>query len=241
MTDKNKKLSLNEGFCFSTSFESICITHNALQYYKEHKNTNDYWLYDSGIPIFLDTNILLNLYRISIRERNEFVTFMKKNKLRIFIPAQVQHEFLKHRVRLIKAFPKQLNKFKDEFKRSLDGYHKNRARFLDEIDEFRKELFKYEMPEASEELEKIKKFLQGIKMTSQQTEELDKLVTSFNETLRSKTEVFLQKVDLEYEDDILDAIANTNILNRLSEEEETFIRNLYDNLLVKYNEVKSDI
>lgn len=241
MVDKNKKVSLNESFCFSTSFESISNTHNALKYYKEHKNSNDHWLYDSGIPIFLDTNILLNLYRISIRERNEFVSFLKKNKLRIYIPAQVQHEFLKHRVKLIKAFPKQLNKFKDEFKRSLDGYHKNRARFLEEIDEFRKELFKYEMPEASEELEKIKTFLQGIKMTPQQTDELDKLVTSFNETLKSKTEVFLQKVDLEYEDDILEAIANTNILSCLSDDENKFLRTLYDNLLVKYNEVKSDI
>lgn len=55
-----------------------------------------------------DTNLLLFLYRVSVKERQEFLRFVDRNNERILIPSQVEEEFLSHRLQHIESFRNQL-------------------------------------------------------------------------------------------------------------------------------------
>ncbi|KAF2516282.1 DUF4935 domain-containing protein [Flavobacterium salilacus subsp. salilacus] len=57
-----------------------------------------------GIPIFLDTNVLLRYYSISFTAREKLLNFIDENKERIYITSQVQIEFLKNREEVIQKF-----------------------------------------------------------------------------------------------------------------------------------------
>ena len=73
-----KKTQIGEKFHFHLQSENITLVDEAIAYYNTHDlKDNDEWLYDekTGLPIFLDTNILLDLYRTSTRRRNEFLKF----------------------------------------------------------------------------------------------------------------------------------------------------------------------
>ena len=86
---KTLKTTINEDFCFNYRGYSIKETQEAFMYYQQKKKDASEWLLQSDIPIFLDTNVLLDLYRISLSERESFRNFLIGQKSRIFITKQV--------------------------------------------------------------------------------------------------------------------------------------------------------
>lgn len=62
------------------------------------ENLNEIW--DSG-TIVLDTNILLNLYRLSSSSTDDFIKILEKNSERVVVPKIVLDEFFNNRTTLI--------------------------------------------------------------------------------------------------------------------------------------------
>ena len=100
-----KKVS--EDFCFQTLCSDIKLTQSAYDYYKEHQ-TELKDVISSDVILAFDTNLLLDLYKMSNAERCEFLKFMNNNAHRIIIPSQVEGEFMRHRLEKIEAFQNQL-------------------------------------------------------------------------------------------------------------------------------------
>ena len=108
-----KKIS--EDFCFQTLCSDIKLTQSAYDYYKEHlTELND--VISSDVILAFDTNLLLDLYKMSNAERGEFLKFMNNNANRIIIPSQVEVEFMRHRLEKIEAFQNQLKNLKEQVK-----------------------------------------------------------------------------------------------------------------------------
>lgn len=76
---------IDENFCFKSSGFTIKETQDALDYYCKNRKDASEWFLHSENPIFLDVNVLLNLYRISLSERESFKNFLEKKKNRVFV------------------------------------------------------------------------------------------------------------------------------------------------------------
>ena len=63
---------------------------------------------DAGLPIFLDTNVLLRYYSISFTARKKLFDFVEDNLKYIILTEQVQYEFIKNREDVIQRFFEQV-------------------------------------------------------------------------------------------------------------------------------------
>ena len=54
--------------------------------------------------LFLDTNVLLHIYKISFKARKKLFSFLDKNKNRIVCTHQIQEEFIRNREKSIDDF-----------------------------------------------------------------------------------------------------------------------------------------
>lgn len=78
--------------------------------------------------IVLDTNVLLNLYRVSSKTREEIKTLLESQKHRLWIPYQVAVEFQRNRLKALrdeydkaKALTATVNKAHATFRQSIQG------------------------------------------------------------------------------------------------------------------------
>jgi rRNA-processing protein FCF1 len=78
--------------------------------------------------IVLDTNVLLNLYRVSSKTREEIKTLLESQKHRLWIPYQVAVEFQRNRLKALrdeydkaKALAATVNKAHATFRQSIQG------------------------------------------------------------------------------------------------------------------------
>ncbi len=88
-------------------------------YFKEpKKHVKEVW--QSCIFMF-DTNVLLNLYRYSDKQRDEFLAILKANNDRVWLPNRVAEEYLSNRLNAIDAQENSYNKMID----SIDSLKKD--------------------------------------------------------------------------------------------------------------------
>ena len=88
---------------------------NAIKEYLEMNEINKKELWKTSLFVF-DTNVLLNLYRLSQKTRNIFFDILKKLKERIWIPYHVAKEFMENRISVINEV---INKY-DSLKKSTE-------------------------------------------------------------------------------------------------------------------------
>lgn len=106
---KNKKQQkkIGEDFCFSFRSGNIGTSVEARKFFNDHKNEIDnWWLKNSTIPIFIDTNIILNAYSYPKSTRELFVNFLAINKNRIYVTDQVDEEIQRKRPNFIDNYVK---------------------------------------------------------------------------------------------------------------------------------------
>ena len=77
-----------DDFVFKTNHHfSIPISQKALSLYSS--NLDSASNLENEIPIFLDTNVLLDYYKISFSERDDIIKFFDQNKNRIYIQKKI--------------------------------------------------------------------------------------------------------------------------------------------------------
>ena len=135
MANDNK---ISTYFSFGRYGLSVPKAQEALTYYKAKNKDSVEWLSTDGrTHIFIDTNVLLKLYKISRENRESMLEFFNKNKERIYICGQVGQEYLKHRCTEIKHYATTISNIQKEIRsliekirgtevrKSLDGLFKN--------------------------------------------------------------------------------------------------------------------
>lgn len=120
-------IKIKEGFSFKSGIEKCNLSEydDALNNY--YSNFGDSYNLKNDIPIFVDTNVLIHFYKISLAARKVLFDFFKENKHRIYITKQVQKEFIRNREKNIDDFysdaQKNISKqFKSDVINSINVY-----------------------------------------------------------------------------------------------------------------------
>jgi predicted nucleic acid-binding protein len=172
---------------------------------------------DEKFDIFLDTNVLLSYYGMAAKEKEKLLGFLEKNKNRIFLTAQVQHEIRKNRVKRteidlfqpLERIPKELSATR---KQIVDKF----SSFL----EVNKKLISNDYPEEWNELENVMSDL--------------KVAISFDgvqKRLSSKIEETIQNYKhIKFQDDLMNTCSLMNQLPPLNDEYVQQIKVLFNEL-----------
>lgn len=219
---------------------SISICQTALKKYTEKLECA--LNFDENIPIFLDTNVLLDYYKISFSERNELRKFFESNKDRIYLTKQIEKEFLTHRIDHIRSYLKSLDDFVNSYKnikteierlkngeiKGFDHYINKNVILKNDYQDLRTELSNFN--------ETIKQKLQDLFSQTDFEEQIIEKEQKIEE-IRKRLE---GQADIERNDPLLSIVSEFKIVDELSNTEIENIRNQFDNLKTKYDEVKSD-
>lgn len=236
MTD----IIISKDFCFVPSNTSILISQKGLKSYSDGLDKAS--KLEGDAPIFLDTNVLLDYYKISFSEREQLRKFFELNKSRIYLTKQVETEFLRHRIDHIKSYLKSLDEFVSAYKnikgeieklkggeiRGFDHYLNTNTILKNDYQDLRNELIKLNDTIK----DKLKNLFQESAFEQQITEKEIKI-----EEIKKRLE---GQADIERSDPLLDIIADFQIANALTEDERSFLKLLYDELAQKYEPIKGD-
>lgn len=235
---KLEKVLISEQFCFHRHYSDISGAYGAYAYYNDHKRTPKE-LYGSNTPIAIDTNILLNLYKISFKEREEFLRFIEKNAYRIIIPAQVQLEYMRHRVNHIQTFQKTLKELEPQAKVIYETLRKSYKTATEQLKQLgNRKIVSNDMPEVMEYIGKVQQFIEDHKFTEEYLDELAKLFNPLFENLKVGVDASMRQAVYELDDPVLSSLSKTQIQQQLSQPEMDFLQEKYHQLLEEYGKHK---
>ena len=225
--------NINECFHFGAKKGDLLLTNEALQYYRNHQLEDDNWLYEeNGLPVFLDTNVLLDLYRTSIRARDLFLSFINKNASRIVLTGQIQQEFMRHRVDKILEATRKNKSVKDDLNKLItviECIHKDVIDRLTQWDN-RSDTAR-DLKNVRLRLTQLKTYIQDNNISNQ--EEFKKLIKEVRDYVEPDFKDLEAQLVTEETDNVLESISKTQVLDTLTDDEKTFIFNLYDELWTK--------
>lgn len=224
---------------FKFKHRSVADEHSALKYHAEHKPNLETWLFDGDGPIFVDTNVLLNLYRISFFEREQLLRFFQNQKERIVLCSQVCAEYLNHRhsdARSVKSSFDSLIKDADKLKQNLlDNLRSSR----EQIRDFQRK------PSITHDQKDVCAHLAGLLHDMAiETEDggmflkIDTLFEEINKALTENKARLIQGVDYEYDDPILATVSTLKALPELPDDERSQVETFYHTLLDEFNKHK---
>lgn len=228
---------ISDSLTFKCRVGSLKASIDALAYYSNGNKQSSEWLKEtSQMPIFLDTNLLLNIYDISQRERDSFIKFLEKNKKRIILSSQVRREYLRHRVLQIRGVQGRINKNKAEITNTLDKTRKDIEGLKGALMGVTyRNIVKYGMPKTYEHLKQILDILYG-----SEAEDRHKNVYTLSEqiltsTLEDECNSFQRIASYMYDDPILKALNNVATVDDLTADEQKYIVAHYKSLRANFD------
>jgi|GEM_PF-2301531 len=217
-------LIVNNDFCFKP-YSSITaeVSNKSLRKYSEDfeiaKSLN------GTFPIVLDTNILLGYYGMSQNEKNKLIQFINSYKDRIYITKQVEQEYLRNRLSVIKKdFFGPLNKI-------LEDFSSLRSEIFGKIQSFReakKRLLSQDYPSIWEEIRRVD---EEIRVALLGEELYNEMAAQVGLTTQNNKNII-------YIDELLDLVSTLKIAVGLTFEENLFVKDLFEELLQQYKQAK---
>lgn len=225
---------------FKCQVDSAAVAAKALEVYRQGRVNANEWLKESSdMPIFFDTNVLLNIYDISKTERESFIKFLEKNKDRIYISSQVQREFLRHRVLQIRGVQSRIMTIKTEILTIIDSIVNDYKKLEGGIKgvAFRN-VVKYGMPEVYSSLKSILDLMYSDDVKKVQ-EQIAANVNGIRSVIDSECDSFKSILSYEYDDPLLTAIQQLNVIPSLSDDEINLIKGMYKCLKTAFDAIES--
>lgn len=236
----SKRIAVGESFCFHRHYSDINGTQSAYAYYKDHKKTNKE-LYVSSTPIAIDTNILLNLYKMSFKERSQFVKFIEKNAYRIIIPAQVQVEYMRHRIKFIHGFQKTLKELDPLAKKIYEDLKKSNQTAIEQLKQLaNRKIVSNDMVDVTGHIKALQDYIEAHKYSEEYFNGLTELYQPLQESLKKGVESSLKQAVYELDDPVLASLSKTQIQDEMSSQEKEFLQVKYEELLTEYQEHKGN-
>lgn len=224
----NTDIKICKDLCFRTRTLSVKKASEAHVKYNEHDKDSSSWLQEGNpMPIFIDTNVFLNIYDISEKERECFIRFLKKNKDRIYVSSQVQREYLRHRILQIRGVKSKIMKLKNEILTSVSNIDKvidNKLLGIKGI--AYRSVVKYGMPNTYNLLSEIIKILDDddCKKSLSNAQSISEKI---KDVLNNECSEFESISLYERSDALMDAISNLKILPSLDDDERLCIIDMY--------------
>ena len=224
------KVVIGEKFCFSFKSGNIGIKKEARQYFDSHKNTiENWWAQTSKVPIFIDTNFLLNAYSLPKSQRALFVNFIRLNKERIYITDQIDEEYQRKRPNFIKNYINSLQTIYKElasFQKAID-VTKHCEELVVRLGNLKKRPivqndYNSHLSNIEAAIRRINEW--KISMTMSCTalyEDVKSFLSQFYEQIKSEQETFLD------DDDIVGAVSQCKFCGNISQAEKRFMYDLY--------------
>lgn len=240
-----KEETIKAGIC-----EEFCFNPNkvfpAVQYQAALENYNatleEALNLEGDHPIFLDTNVLLDFYRLSFTERGELLKFFETNKKRIWLTSKIEEEFLTHRIDHIRNYLKSLDEFvnsyrniKEELDRLKQGEIRGFDHYLDKNIILKNDYqdLRFELKNLNESIkEKLVSLFNDEGFEAQFLEKEKKI-----EEIRTRLE---EQAKIERQDPLLSVVAGFNVTPELSEDEIGYLKTHFDKLNAEYDEVKGN-
>lgn len=241
MSKPEKYKKIDENLCFRGEGFSVECMQNALDSYQKNKKSIDEWLYHNDTPIFLDTNVLLNIYMAVIPDRENVLKILEDNKSRIYITGRVQQEFDKHRLVFIDKYRQKLTNLAINFRLQHKQFKFQPSKIAADlrnalIDDNLMDL----LPESVELAEDIKNwFAQNSPFVAEYATietKLAKLLSTFNEEYGK----LYDKACIEFHDPLLDILSQTNLLQNRTAAEVEFTKQIFTTMMECYNLKKSE-
>lgn len=232
-------VTIGNDFCFHSGVAGVSTVYKAHKYYKENQKDFTTVFKSQEIPIALDANVLLQLYRISSAERKVFLQFLQKNSKRIVIPSQVQTEYLRHRIAEIRKVRKTIKVLNAEFEKFYSDFLKFKEKFGEQMSQFKNKPLVRDMQEVEDKIDEMLHFIDStfpsdfVENTSPQIQEVKtKLLEGIENSLRNAIS--------ETEDNVLAAVSDSKLLPERTKEEILFLEEKYKELQAIYETHKQD-
>ena len=217
MTD----ITINADFCFNPKGKlTTNISSRALNKYVE--GIEAAIKLEGDLPIILDTNILLGYYGMSQKEKDKLIQVIKEYSDRIYITKQVEQEYLRNRLSVIKKdFFEPLSKITSDFttmRREISNSFKSYR-------ETKKNILSQDYPKLWEQLEQIEKDI---------VEKLydEKFYSEIQNQVGTTTK---NNKNISLIDEMLTLTSALKLTDALNETEIEFLKEEFDKLLAIYN------
>ena len=240
-SSKNRSIEINENFYFDTKKDiSINITNQAIKKYSDNLEVAS--KLENNIPIFVDTNVLLDYYKISFSERAELYKFFEQNKKNIYITKQIEDEFLKHRIDHIRSYRKSLDEFVNAFKNiklEIERLEKGEIKGFDHYLEENK-ILKNDYQDLREELTAIRDDIKSDIAELIETKEYKNLILEKERKIEEIKNRLEGQTEIERNDKILEIFAEFKVVKSLTKDEKSFLKSQFDDLNKEYSKIKDD-
>lgn len=232
---------IGESLHFRGEGFSISCMQNALKAYNDGKKTIKEWLQSKDIPIFLDTNVLLNIYMTAIPERESMLKFLEDNNERIYLTGRVQQEFDKHRLVFIDKYCKNLTVKASAVRNAIKSFD---IQLASKASELRNALMVTEFidsfPESDAKITALKNWFDtNNPITEDCKTELAKL-DDIKNTFNTEYGKLYDRANLELHDPILETLSKTILQKERTPDEIKYTQDLFTKLQDRYNAKKSE-
>jgi len=219
--------TIDKDFCFNPYTNlTTGISNRALRKFADGFETAKNL--EGGLPIILDTNILLGYYGMSQNEKQKLIQFIQSYKERIFITKQVEQEYLRNRLSVIKKdFFGPLNKIADDYsilRNEISGK-------LQSFRENKKKILSQDYPALWEELKRIE---DEVKAILNDEKFYDEIINQVGTTTTNNK-------NIAYIDDLLDLASTLKTTEALTDIEIDFLKEHFEKLLTDYNSAKENV
>lgn len=240
MTGSDAKLELNDKLGYHcSSNHSIKKLDEALMKYDQGLSSAE--SLSEGIDIFLDTSVLLQYYEISFSERNSLEDKLSKFKERVWLTDQIEKEFLKNRIRLIKRFNSHLKtNIQDNFVEIDKQMGLLKEGQILAFDKYLKaKVIKNDFKKLYESLHKLYAEVGGkLKNVFSEGNFNEKIEELKKEVDKEREKALTENKRLEREDNILKLFSSFNVTPPISDSERKFVKDKYAELKVDYERFK---
>ena len=208
-------LTINNEFSFSSKIGKCGIKDykDCLIKYSEKFETAS--KLSENVPIFLDTNVLLQVYKVSLKSREAILNFLKDNKDRVYITNQIQKEFIKNRLTVINDYFELVSDelckdYQKEVTNSLQRYYDDKKMILEDFEDVGENIVS--IIESAKDIYKL----------------LESKVRDYKNSFG----------DIEFNDTNLDLFSDFNIVDLVDGSELEFLKKEFDNLSKKIDKSK---
>ena len=235
MTKSNTQFCIDAEHCFCGMNFTVKEMQEAMDAYQKKKKSNSDWLYVEKIPIFVDANVLLNVYFSPVPLRQHLARFLTNNKDRLYITSQVEKEFMRHRLQFIDKYKNKLKGAANIFRNSYNAFDIDfKAKFGDLKNTLVDTNFIDCLPQTNVLLAEVEELASNDLLFNDSYKRLLEKVQNLKNKFEEEYHVLYNKVDIEYKDPILKEISELNILKPLSSKEYDFTKTLYEQLSERY-------
>jgi cold shock CspA family protein len=217
-------MDINKDFFFDPNARlTVAISNSALRKFAE--NFEACSKLEGDLPILLDTNILLGYYGMSQKEKEKLLEVLENLKDRIILTKQVEEEFLRNRLTVIKKdFFGPLNRITEDYQKmrsDIEGHLKN---FRDN----KKKILSQDYPDLFNKLQEIE---EEVKATLNDETFVENVRERVEETTTDHQNIALI-------DGLLDKVSKFKITDELSQAEIEFLQEKFEEKVSAYKNEK---